>query len=62
MTDSELSSVDWDKAIPSILQRAIENGPTAGDEEERREGKLKATSAPLGLQNRWRIWKILQAI
>lgn len=61
-TDTDVSSVDWKKVIPVLLQKAHENGPKAGDEEERKEGKLKSTSAPLGLQNRWRIWKILQDV
>lgn len=59
---TNLDCSDWDRLIETLLRKASEESHKVGDEEERKEGKLKPTSAPLGLQNRWRIWKILDAI
>ena len=60
--DTKLDCIDWDKLVDTLLRKASEDSHTVGDEEERKEGKLKPTTAPVGLQNRWRIWKILEAI
>ena len=64
LTDKGMQSIDWEKVIPSLLQRAAQDCPWEGEEEEeeRIDGRLKLTTPPLGLQNRWRIWKILQAV
>lgn len=42
-----------------LLQKADMISADEGGEEE---GNKKLASAPLGLKNRWRIWKILQGI
>ena len=57
-----LNAVDWDTAVPNLLQTAQENGPKIGDQEERRDGRLKPSTAPVGMQNRWRIWTILERV
>ena len=40
MADSEFSSVDGDKAFPRLLEKVTESIPTAGDEDESKQGKL----------------------
>lgn len=62
VVDANLGPIDWDGLIDKLLRKAAEEGHKVGDEEERKEGKLKPKTAPLGLQNRWRIWKILEAV
>lgn len=55
----ETEDVDWKKGIPMLLQQADLISVDEGGEDEE---KKKFASAPLGLKNRWRIWKILQGI
>lgn len=51
--------VDWEKGIPILLEKADMISADEGGEEE---DKKRVASAPLGLKNRWRIWKILQGM
>ncbi|KAG6985323.1 hypothetical protein G7Y79_00110g101640 [Physcia stellaris] len=60
--NTDLGCIDWDRLVDTLLRKASEESHKVGDEEERKEGRLKPTTAPVGLQNRWRIWKILEAI
>lgn len=52
-------NIDWEKGIPILLQKVdmISADEGGGQMEDK-----KLASAPLGLKNRWRIWKILQGI
>ena len=59
ITGNEIGYVDWEKGIQSLIQKANMISADEGGEEE---GNKKLVSAPLGLKNRWRIWKILQGI
>lgn len=52
-------NVEWEEGIQTLLQKANMISADEGGEEE---GNKKLASAPLGLKNRWRIWKILQGI
>lgn len=51
--------VEWEKGIPILLEKADMISADEGGEEE---DKKTLASAPLGLKNRWRIWKILQGM
>lgn len=51
--------VEWEKDIPLLLEKADMMSADEGGEESE---KKKLASAPIGLKNRWRIWKILQGI
>ena len=51
--------VDWEKGIPLLLEKADMISTEEGGEENE---KKKLASAPIGLRNRWRIWKILRGI
>lgn len=55
----ETEDIDWEKGIEILLQKA---DMISADEGGMEEGNKKLSSAPLGLKNRWRIWKILQGI
>ena len=57
MTGNETGFIDWKKGIEILLQKA---DMISADEGGVEEGNKKLASAPLGLKNRWRIWKILQ--
>ena len=50
---------DWEKDIEQLLQN-----PKASNINNSREEiqEQRLGSAPLGLKNRWRIWKILESI
>ena len=50
---------DWRNDIELLLQNLKMSSVDDGGEEI---GKKKLRSAPLGLKNRWRIWKILESI
>ena len=50
---------DWEKDIEILLQNFKVSSIDDGSEEN---GKKRLSSAPLGLKNRWRIWKILESI
>ena len=50
---------DWGKDIEMLLQDPKVSSIDDGGEET---GEKKLRSAPLGLKNRWRIWKILESI
>lgn len=50
---------DWAKGISSLKLKANSIGADVGAEP--RKGKLMS-SVPLGLKNRWRIWKVLEHI
>ena len=56
---NDTGQVDWEKGILLLLQK-----PDMMSADEGREGneKKQLASTPLGLKNRWRIWKILQGI
>ena len=55
----DTGQVDWEKGIPLLLQKA---DMMSADEGGEGNEKKKLASAPIGLKNRWRIWKILQGI
>lgn len=57
ITGSETGN--WKEAIQVLLEKADLISADEGGEDE---GKKKLASVPLGLKNRWRIWKILQGI
>ena len=59
ITGNEIGHIDWEKGIELLFQKA---DIISADEGGVEEGKKKLASAPLGLKNRWRIWKILQEI
>lgn len=59
MISTDPGHIDWEKGIPILLQKADMISADEGGEQT--ENK-KLASAPLGLKNRWRIWKILQGI
>lgn len=50
---------DWEQSIEALVQKA---NMMSADEGGVEEGNKQLASAPLGLKNRWRIWKILQGI
>lgn len=50
---------NWEEGIQVLLEKADLISADEGGEDE---GKKKLASVPLGLKNRWRIWKILQGI
>ena len=56
---SEKRFGDWEKDIEMLLQNPKVSSIEDGGEES---GKKRLSSAPLGLKNRWRIWKILESI
>lgn len=58
-TGNETGKGDWEQGIQVLLQKADLISVDEGGEDE---GNKKLASAPLGLKNRWRIWKILQGI
>ena len=59
MAGNETEYGDWEKGIRILLQKSNMISADEGGEEE---GNKKLASAPLGLKNRWRIWKILHGI
>ena len=59
ITSNWSGNVDWEEGIQTLLQKANMISADEGGEDE---GNKKLASAPLGLKNRWRIWKILQGI
>lgn len=52
-------NIDWEKGIPILFQKV---DMISADEGGGQMEDNKLASAPLGLKNRWRIWKILQGI
>ena len=56
---NDTGHVDREKGIPLLLQKADMMSADEGGGDN--NGK-KLASTPLGLKNRWRIWKILQGI
>ena len=56
---NETGDIDWEKGMEILLEKA---DMISADEGGVEEGNKKLASAPLGLKNRWRIWKILQGI
>ena len=59
LISNDTGLVDWENGIPLLLQKVDMMSADEGGEEN--ENKRLA-SAPIGLKNRWRIWKILQGI
>lgn len=59
MIANETAHGDWEEGIQALLQKANMISADEGGEDE---GNQKHASVPLGLKNRWRIWKILQGI
>ena len=59
LISNDTGHVDWENGIPLLLQKADMMSADEGGEENE---KKRLASAPLGLKNRWRIWKILQGI
>ena len=57
--NNDTGDMDWEKGIPLLLQKA---DMMSVDEDGEENETKKLASAPIGLKNRWRIWKILQGI
>ena len=57
---SDPGSRDWAEGIRLLKMKANSIGADIGNEVQRGDGAM--ASVPLGLLNRWRIWKILERI